>query len=225
MDTDFATQGAVIEDAGARFRILLPNAADDYIQKRLATEGRPYEAEMLADMRGRLAPGDLVLDVGANIGNHTLYLASVGARVAAFEANAALAGPLQASVALNGFNDRVSVRATGVGRAAGTARFDRLTPENLGGQALALGEGDIAVIALDSLSFDRPARMIKIDVEGMELDVLAGAEALIARDRPLLYVECADASAFAAVAALSTAPPWCIPIAVPSFAYFNSTYA
>jgi len=181
--------GAVIEDAGVRFRILLPDAADDYIQKRLATEGKPYEAEMLADMRGRLAAGDLVLDVGANIGNHTLYLASVGARVAAFEANAALAGPLRESVALNGFAERVSVRCVGVGRAAGTARFDRLMPENLGGQSLALGEGDIAVIALDSLTFDRPARMLKIDVEGMEMQALAGLEATISQHRPVLLVE------------------------------------
>jgi spore maturation protein CgeB/glycosyltransferase involved in cell wall biosynthesis len=44
---------------------------------------------------------------------------------------------------------------------------------------------------LDSYPFDGPVKVMKIDVEGMELDVLEGASALIGRDRPLLYVECA----------------------------------
>jgi hypothetical protein len=46
----------------------------------------------------------------------------------------------------------------------------------------------VRVIALDSL--DLPvAHVLKIDVEGMEADVLAGAKALIARCRPVLYLE------------------------------------
>ncbi|MFN3767598.1 MAG: glycosyltransferase [Ectopseudomonas guguanensis] len=70
---------------GASYSIYLPDAESDYIQGRIVTDQQPYELEMLRDMAARLQPGDLVLDIGANIGNHSLYLASVaGCQVYAF---------------------------------------------------------------------------------------------------------------------------------------------
>ncbi|AWM61388.1 glycosyl transferase family 1 [Stutzerimonas stutzeri] len=70
---------------GASYSIYLPDAENDYIQGRIVTDQQPYELEMLRDMAARLQPEDLVLDIGANIGNHTLYLASVaGCQVYAF---------------------------------------------------------------------------------------------------------------------------------------------
>ena len=45
---------------GQRYRMQLPDAATDYIQKKVATERRPYEFEMLDEMRRHLRPGDLV---------------------------------------------------------------------------------------------------------------------------------------------------------------------
>ena len=59
------------------YRIVLPNRETDYIQKGIVESQHPYELEMLEDMASRLQPGDRVLDVGANIGNHTMYLAAV----------------------------------------------------------------------------------------------------------------------------------------------------
>jgi hypothetical protein len=44
------------------------------------------------------------------------------------------------------------------------------------------------VVPLDQLEVSK-AKLIKVDVEGMELDVLAGAQATLARCRPILYVE------------------------------------
>ena len=176
---------------GTRYSIRLPQSSTDYIQKKIATEKQPYERDMLEDMRTRLAPGELVLDVGANVGNHTLYLATVaGCLVEAFEANTDLCEAMRSSIALNGLGDRVGVHWVGVGSAAGKASFAEAVPENLGAQKLAVGDGEIDVITLDSLSFAQPVRMLKVDVEGMELDVLHGARGLISRDRPVLYVEC-----------------------------------
>ena len=175
------------------YRIVLPNRETDYIQKGIVESQHPYELEMLEDMASRLQPGDRVLDVGANIGNHTMYLAAVaGAQVTAFEPNAPLATAIRQSAALNELSEAVSVIEAGAGREAGRAYFSTLKPENLGAQSLSLGdsiEASIKIVTLDDIEDPETIRMIKIDVEGMEMDVLRGAEKLLSSARPLLYVE------------------------------------
>lgn len=179
------------------YRIVLPHAKTDYIQKKLATERVPYELEMLEDLRARVPTGGLVLDVGANIGNHTLFLSAVAAcRVEAFEPNHELCDALRRSIAINGLSDQVHLHETGLGRAVGHARFGVSSPANLGGQHLELGEGGLRVGVLDHFVFEGPVQAIKIDVEGMEIDVLEGARELLKRDRPLLYVECGTEAAY-----------------------------
>jgi FkbM family methyltransferase len=99
---------------------------------------------------------------------------------------------LCANVALNSlFNVRTYHAAAG--RAAGTLivpALDYATEDNFGG--ISLGQAttgeDVPVIPLDSLVL--PAvHVLKIDVEGMEAEVLAGARQLIAHHRPILYLE------------------------------------
>ncbi len=191
----------LVHAGASSYRMCLPQAATDYIQKKIADSHEPYEREMLEDIAARVSPGDLVVDVGANVGNHSIYLAAVaGCRVAAFEPNPSLCDAIRASAALNGLQDRVAVHAIGLGRADALARFDEAKPENLGAQKLALGEGEIEVRRLDALGLPGPVKVLKIDVEGMEVDVLEGAAALVARDRPMLYIECISDKAFRAVA-------------------------
>jgi len=176
---------------GRKYRIFLPNASTDYIQKKIRTEIQPYELPMLQDIQGRVEADDLVLDIGANIGNHTLYLAAIaGCKVVAIEPNQTLAEALLYSVKLNGFTDRVAVHAIGLGKEKAQGHFASELPDNLGAQSIELGTGDIRVVPLDSLSFEHPVKLIKIDVEGMELAVLEGSEVLLRKDRPMLYVEC-----------------------------------
>lgn len=187
----------IFRQEGVRYEIVLPDAEEDYIQQNLLKTGKPYELDMLQNMRQRIGEGDLVLDVGANVGNHTLYLAAVArARVIAFEPNAQLCSALHDSISRNGLEDLVSVQTLGLGREKSFAHFEKSIPENLGAQALELGQGDIEVVTLDSLQLDTTVRAIKIDVEGMELAVIQGGRACIERDRPILYVECQDETNF-----------------------------
>jgi FkbM family methyltransferase len=179
---------------GAIYSIYLPDAESDYIQGRIVKDKQPYELEMLRDMAARLQPGDLVLDIGANIGNHTLYLASVaGCRVHAFEPNKHLCEALVQSVEFNRQSDRVVVHQVGVAASEGMARFSHLDPANLGAQSLEqvqdADEDSIQLVSLDQMQWPYPIRMIKVDVEGMESDVIKGAQQLIQRDKPALYVE------------------------------------
>ena len=197
----------LIKDNGKKYSMVLPNWETDYIQGMLAEKATPYELAMLQAMRAMLHEDDLVLDVGANIGNHAIYLAAVvGCRVIAFEPNPQLVLPLQKSIVHNGLEDRITLIAKGVGAVEGKGVFADLKPDNLGAQALTLiNEGDqtdgdtMEVVPLDSIKFDRSVMAIKIDVEGMELDVLEGAKRLIESDRPCLFIESHNEDQFCAI--------------------------
>ncbi|WKD51445.1 FkbM family methyltransferase [Microbulbifer spongiae] len=178
----------------SKYGIFLPNKDTDYIQKKIFTEGLPYELEMLRGMASYMSPGDLVLDVGANVGNHTLYLAKIaGCQVLSFEPNESLCNAINNSLVYNKLNSKVVVHCVGVGSKPGKAHFKQFDENNLGGQSLVIGnelEDSIQVIRLDGLDLDQHISAIKVDVEGMELEVLEGAVEIIKRDLPNLYIEC-----------------------------------
>ena len=191
------SQIRTLTEEDVQYEIVLPDSDSDFIQQKIFSTSEPYELDMLRDMRARIGEEDLVLDVGANIGNHSLYIASTArAHTVAFEPNVHLCSALRSSIIRNGLENLITVQNIGLGRVRASARFERQIPENLGAQALITGEGDIDVVPLDSLEFDRAVRAIKIDVEGMELDVIQGGRQCIERDRPLLYVECRNEAQF-----------------------------
>lgn len=202
------TDGVLLEAGGTAYRILLPDWETDYIQGYLASTRTPYEAAMLEDMASRLLPGQLVLDVGAYVGNHTLYLAAVArCRVIALEPQPGPCRALQQSVERNGLQQRVVVHNMAAGSAPGRGELPPAAPDNLGAQAVrplpAAGPedaaGDCDIVPLDTLELPAAPAAIKVDVEGMELAVLQGARHLLQEHRPLLYVECATLEDFAAV--------------------------
>lgn len=182
---------------GNSYTVCVPNAGTDYIQGMIARTGRPYEEKMLDALASVLSQGDLFVDVGANIGNHSLALAvATGCRVFAYEPDEQLVDALDESVLANDLGAFVTTRRVGVGRAAARARLAGLDPSNIGAQHLDMDEhGGIEVVRLDDEPLGDVA-VIKIDVEGMELDVLEGAVATIARSRPEIFVEAAERSHF-----------------------------
>lgn len=175
----------------------LPNRAEDHIQRRIFELGRFYEQEMLTDMRMRLRPGDLVLDVGAYLGNHSVFLAGVcKARVVALEPNPASYGLLETNVRDNDLQKLVRTIPAAAGSKEGMASIASSSAQNLGGTRLRMdSDGSISVVAIDELDLPAEPAAIKIDVEGMEMQVLAGAMGTITKVRPLLYVEVTTAEA------------------------------
>jgi len=168
---------------------------DVYIGRSLATYGEYSELE-LRPLLGLIKPGDTVVEVGANIGAHAVPLArKLGprGRLIAYEPQFQLFETLRLNLALNG------LRHAEARRAAAGARAETLSyappPQreaaNLGGVAMSRdGRGDAvpAVRLDDDLKGVRPA-LIKIDVEGMEEEVLIGAARTIATCRPAIYLE------------------------------------
>jgi FkbM family methyltransferase len=170
---------------------------DMYIGRGLACYGE-YNAAEAAFLKRLIKPGDHVVEVGANIGAHTIGLAkAVGphGKVYAFEPQRVCFALLQAQVALNqaynvfAYNQALSRSPESLWMPA----VDYTQTENFGGVALMREGGSdaeaAAVTTLDERLNGVPCALIKIDVEGMEEDVIRGGLNLIRTHRPLLYVE------------------------------------
>ena len=168
--------------------------SDRYIGRSFDRYGEFSEGEIEL-FRQLVRPGSLVVDGGANIGAHTLPLSTLvgpkGAVIAA-EPQRIIHQLLCANLALNA---RTNVRAmhTALGAEPGritVPAIDYDAEGNFGGLALGAHEKgeSVAVATLDSLELPT-CHFIKLDVEGMEAQVLTGAAQTIARHRPILYVE------------------------------------
>jgi FkbM family methyltransferase len=169
----------------------LPFAGSDVVQRQILRAGQFYEARQLADIRGLIAPGAVVVDAGANIGNHSLYFTLVcgAALVHAFEPMRVTAGILQRNIELNGLKDRVIVHNVALGRARGTAQLLRYPAHNIGAAAVDAGQpGRYPVETLDSFALDR-VDFLKMDVEGSFVAALEGAAETLARCRPPVWIE------------------------------------
>jgi FkbM family methyltransferase len=155
------------------------------------------ESDLFASI---LRPGAVVLDVGANIGVHTVFFSKAvgpGGQVVAFEPQRLVYQSLCANLAINSLTN-VDALNVGVGASCGALslpRLDYTTGQNFGGISLAADQNgdEVSVATLDSLGLSS-VYFIKVDVEGMELEVLRGGEALITNSRPILYVENAEES-------------------------------
>ena len=157
-------------------------------QRLLYLEGARYVSEMRL-LRDLVAPGATVVDVGANIGYYALLfaqLAGARGRVIAFEPEPDNLVELRLNVEANGLAN-AEVRPQAVGSAAGVVAFAR----GINGGVQAAGAADtveVPMVALDEALQGR-VDAIKIDVEGYEGEVLAGARGIIERWRPHLFVE------------------------------------
>lgn len=162
---------------------------DDHVG-RIYASGSWYEADLLAalqeSLRGR--PG-VCIDVGAHLGGHSVFFAEIMSReVIAFEPNPALYPCLQ----MNAKGRKIKAFNLGLGAREGRAS---VLPGPEGNTGMAhLGEGDdVDVCTLDRFLWaqdDYPmVALIKIDVEGMEPEVLAGADRTLRRCRPVVTTE------------------------------------
>ena len=133
------------------------------------------------------------MDVGANIGNHTIFAAGVvGRRVIAYEPNPDIFVSLQHNITVNRLTKRVLAKRLGLGTAGCHARLIPGDATNSGASRLEKGsDGEITLSSLDEERNGNGQRVavLKIDVEGMEAEVLCGAGRLLESDGPLVFAE------------------------------------
>jgi FkbM family methyltransferase len=174
---------------------LVGDASDHTHRKMLAGS---YEPSIAAVAHQVLRPGDLVVDVGAHIGWFTVLAAGcvgTGGLVRSFE-------PFPPSFSLLEDNvaplPQVAITSTAVGAGTGVLRLGPQPGSDSGSVTAAAGEGDggieVPMARLDdllaadgSVGAERPVRLLKIDVEGFEPEVVAGAPEVLARTEVVLY--------------------------------------
>jgi FkbM family methyltransferase len=169
----------------------------DGIGRHIAKYGEyePVLTQFIADRLAAAKPG-LFIDVGANLGWHTLHAARHSAVdcVVAFEPDPFNACLLDRNLRENRIGNAI-VCAAAVGAGSGTGRLYRYKPSNLGRHSLVrdhgLGSCAVAVLDLDRALRDlrlgeRPIRVLKIDVEGYEPAVISGAARALERTETVI---------------------------------------
>jgi len=169
----------------------------DLIQNHLARE-HFFEIQELTETLLCIPKKPHILDVGSNIGNHALFFTCIGdaAQIHCFEPAEPIAEQLEENFRINGIApERYRIHRLGIGACGGRASLDRVDHGNLGATSLKSDTaGQIEIETLDHLFPEGRIDLIKIDVEGMEMEVLTGAQGLIARTRPALLIQIANAN-------------------------------
>ena len=155
-----------------------------YIGKCFDLYGEYSESEV-ALMRAFLKEGSTVIDVGANIGDLTVPLARIvgeSGRVYAIESHPENYNVLCANLALNGLRNTKPINVF-------VATSDQVDTGGVWGEFAYVGK-DWApqFMALDAIDL-QACDLIKVDVDGKELEVLQSGEMQIERFRPILYFE------------------------------------
>ncbi|MGA2887234.1 MAG: FkbM family methyltransferase [Terracidiphilus sp.] len=182
-----------------RHGTMLVNLNDLYMGQAFLRYGECFESEIDV-LLGMLRFPGLVIDVGANMGVHTVPLAKELARqgrsMLAFEPQPVIFQQLCANLALNGLMN-VQAFPYACGSKPGVVSFtapDYRREGNFGGVSMSAQGGIFSVVTapchpLDEIVQEAQVALIKIDVEGFELEVLKGAKDVVARSHPVMYLE------------------------------------
>lgn len=176
---------------------------DKYIGQRIALEKyEPYETQLILRQTKK---GNTVIDVGANIGYYTILLADKvekTGKVYAFEPDKTNFEILKKNVETNNLKN-VEIINAAVGNKTGKIKLHK-SKENLGDHKLyktplgcaasPLDEGEtVKIIKLDEFIKEK-IDVIKIDTQGWEPEVIKGAKKIIAKNRPIMFLEYSPAS-------------------------------
>ena len=202
MQSPYLVENRHIAIKHCRHGIFMYNRHDNFVGRGLDLYGEWCDFEIQA-LRHFIGLGDTVIDVGANIGTHTVAFANMvgpAGTVHAYEPQRRLFTMLAGNVALNAL-EWVVCHQEAVGDVVGQIQLPPLPPSDtfFNYSAVSLvpnksprqgrkSDDKVPLITLDALDLNTCA-VIKMDVEGMEPSVLMGAEHTIRRCQPVLYVE------------------------------------
>nr|WP_319374361.1 FkbM family methyltransferase [uncultured Methanobacterium sp.] len=167
---------------------------NDYIFSTIKNTDNFYEIEVLDSWNQYFDDVQLILDVGANIGNHSIYWSQLNNvnKIIAFEPIKKNFKLLKKNITHNNIS-KVEIHQLALGKKDGFALIDKEDSNNLGATSLRFveDETDIKIMPGDVFLSDKnySVDLVKIDVEGFEIDVLKGLKQTIYQYKPILWVE------------------------------------
>lgn len=166
----------------------------DWLQRNLLCN-RQHEPEVTDLLVRTLRPEDIFFDVGANCGYFSLLAAHRGCRrVVAFEPDAELCDVIRFNARINGdVSGIIDVRQVALSDSCGESEFERATDSGVSGfghwpHRKPLESVRVSMQTLDQIALNLRPTVIKIDVEGWESAVVAGAADLLRAHPPRLIV-------------------------------------
>mgnify|MGYP002629597179 CR=1 FL=1 len=170
---------------------------DTYVGRSLETYGEWAEAEVHLFAK-IIRPSDCVVEIGANIGSHTIALARLASKgcVHAFEPQPYVFSLLQKNVANNELKN-ISLWNVAVGSEAGRVSMPFISASlssqvNFGAISIHTQSSrrvGVPLLAIDYIQEIQQIDFLKIDVEGFEPYVLEGAKSAIQKFRPIVFIE------------------------------------
>lgn len=167
---------------------------NDYIFSIIKNTNNFYEIEVLEKWNQYFENVKIILDVGANIGNHSIYwsqLENVN-KIISFEPVPKTFKLLKQNVTANKIN-KIEIHRLALGKKDGFGIINKEDPGNLGATSLKFVEDktDIKIVSGDAFLYnkDNAIDLLKVDVEGFEINVLKGFEKTIKQYKPILWVE------------------------------------
>lgn len=187
-----------------RFGLFLALTNDRFIGRSLIFTGE-YSSDEFRLLASLCPPDHAVLEIGANIGAISVplarYLRGIGGKLYCYEPQQTIFNILCANMALNGI-ENVLLKDIGLGEKSGSSFYElpdygqignfgdvclnQKPSENLSSHSV---KTSLSTLDTEMSGESMPIGLIKIDVQGMELDVLKGGEKTIEKHRPVIYVE------------------------------------
>jgi FkbM family methyltransferase len=168
----------------------------EHIQQQLFWYGY-YEKDAILTWEALIPEKGIVLDIGANTGYYSLIAAPKTLSVYAFEPSKATVEELEKNIRLNNFNT-IHIQPFAIGKQAEEGNLYLSEPGNTGMTGLTVPanfSGKTEKVTIKTLDQWAAAQQltqvdcIKIDVEGAEMDVLAGATRLLQQYKPIILIE------------------------------------
>ncbi len=193
----------IFSDSNTKALFFLPNIRKDFIQQSIFFNNTYFEIDNLSyitkqwchGLIGRKIKNKVILDIGSNIGNHTLYflIECEAKKVHCFEPIKSTFQTLKTNIVINHLEERVCLHNVAVGECNGKASITHYEKDNIGATELKEeSNGTIDIIAIDDINFSEDLSLIKIDVEGFETKVIKGMTQTLKKHHPFILIEIQD---------------------------------
>ncbi len=185
------SEDLIVDIGDAKFYV--PNYPVDYVQSCIVNGKTFYENAILQELRSYIKENAVILDIGANIGNHSVYWAAKAnaKRIYSFEPVQDTFKILEKNIQINELTDKVRIYNMGLSNEKINGSISHYDPKNIGATSIKQDlNGNLVLDKLDNIEIEEDAiDFVKIDVEGHELEVFQGARETLTKYRPTIFVE------------------------------------